>query len=257
MDAAATLDCLLCITGKLKWFNKRTSFYVTVAVAFLFECGMNWYFFELEIFNTIVQRPVLTTEFIDQNSTAFYNYTYYYLGFTAPVSTSESNYFAGAFASGTVRIIVLSAALLVLNSFLLIQLRGIRARKIALSGGEETEAVKNVRTAERKRGIMIAASSFTTIALKMPMMVNYINTNIDGWWLCFSYASTHIETVVYVIPFLFYYFFNTHFKRIANRNIGLVFYPIAKILNISTTAAVLTQLNITKIDPNRLQYSAK
>jgi hypothetical protein len=242
MDVAATLDCYLSITGKLKLLTNRTAFYATVAVALLFECGMNWYFLvELKIFNRIIQRPVEPIEVVANTSTAFYNYTYYFLAFPAPVATSVSNYVAGAFASGTVRIIVFSAALLVLNSLLLNQLRLVRARKVILSGGEETEAVKNVRIAERKRAIMIAAFSLTSIALKMPMMVNYIHGKIESshdWWFCFNYAAIHLETVVYAIPFLFYYFFNTHFKRIVNRNIALVLYPVAKVLNISTSADV-------------------
>jgi hypothetical protein len=143
---------------------------------------------------------------------------------------------------------------------LLNQLRIVRARKVILSGGEESEAVKNVRIAERKRAIMIAVSSLTSIALKMPMMVTYIHSTIESshdWWFCFSYASTHLETVVYAIPFLFYYFFNTHFKRFANRNFALVFNPIAKVLNISTFVDAAADSNLigatTQTFPTRMR----
>jgi hypothetical protein len=141
--------------------------------------------------------------------------------------------------------------------------------------------------AQRRESIMIVLTGFNYILGHIMNVVYTVyfrfvyNSSMDstlGTWNCITFSAFTLISIVYATPFLFYYFFNTHFKKFFNANLSFVLNPfvefwkkrafvlkikaamIAESASISASAVKVTQTtNLERSKENRgnLTFSLK
>jgi hypothetical protein len=164
----------------------------------------------------------------------------------------------------------LSIALVVINSLILGQMRKSTNRRLKIAGvfkidnpiftkneggaiapvtsATASRSVLAAQKAERKRSIMIILTGVNYIVGHSLYIVYTLNTfffqsnRVD--WNCVTLAAKFLLSLAYSTPFFFYYFFNTHFYKIANTNIARFVIPVSKLINPKQSQEASTQEEI-------------
>jgi hypothetical protein len=246
-------DCYLYITGKLSFFVKKSAFYVVLfGLVTISVAAETWRF--------PAYYPGPVTRLLKSNTTVgnttylkTLNVSYYTLIYT---TFDRSVIYSSLNVSLTIfRDIFLCMVILVLNVLILLQMREMTKRRIRLTASGFTAHHQNdARTitagavnttvsvtahqyvrvalkAERKKSIMIVLTgvNYVTCHILFPfvLMINqFVPYILNASVLSCLFSITRSMTyAAYTTPFLFYYFFNTHFKRLTHRNLRFMFYP--------------------------------
>jgi hypothetical protein len=146
--------------------------------------------------------------------------------------------------------------ILVFNMLILYQIREMTKRRISMAAGghttqhqrsvsastavTENQSVRVALKAERKKSTMIVLTgvNYVTCHIAFPfvLIINQFCPYILSTPAlnCLFSVTRFLTYAAYITPFLFYYFFNTHFKRLANRNIRFAFYPFVLVYRMFT-----------------------
>jgi hypothetical protein len=160
-------------------------------------------------------------------------YSQYYTDFEYTVANSSWQV-----AQFLFRDLVLAVALIVINILILAQIKQMTQRRLMLTGGHNNTtgvtdpSVLAAMNAERKRSIMIVLTGLNfvlghSLNVAWRIIDNFIIKHASSpMWVCFSFAAYTLVAIAYATPFFFYYFFNTHFMKCANRTMKYIFYPL-------------------------------
>jgi hypothetical protein len=108
------------------------------------------------------------------------------------------------------------------------------------NGAPVSQSVKDSLRAEKRKAIMIGLTgmnfllghiSYLVLAIMFRFFPKVVNADINSWY-CYSAAAVTIYYASFVTPFLFYYFFNKHFKRFMIKNLMTAVSPFAGLLGI-------------------------
>jgi hypothetical protein len=192
-----------------------------------------------------------------------HNYTYFVEAYTA--FGQSKPYFIIILVQYFSRDLIVIVVIMLLNVLILLQMKEATKRRLTLelvaAAGPAAATAKDTRSvshhpsklfdtrrhssipnhsvliavrAERKKSTMIVLTGVNYIlghALRpVQTIVRFFfksDVNAPGSaWPCFNDVSWFLVYVSYATPFLFYYFFNTQFKKVANTTFKLVFHPL-------------------------------
>jgi hypothetical protein len=68
-------------------------------------------------------------------------------------------------------------------------------------------------------------------------------------WPCFYAVAYFLVYLAYASPFIFYYFFNTQFNKLANTTLEVVFYPLIVLFRVIKPSA--DEIEMTTTGKNR------
>jgi hypothetical protein len=189
-------------------------------------------------FNRFIELSVSSLDYqILQSENQTINYTYYFSSY-ADFHYSEANKVM-SLTSSLFRDMLLFVTLIVINTLILIQMKQMTQRRIVLVSSAPTtsplSANKSVRMslhAEKRKSLMIIATGanylighFLYILITFSIATASPILYLDKWF-CFAFVANSLLWFSYVTPFFLYYFFNIHFKVIANETVKYVLTPL-------------------------------
>jgi hypothetical protein len=218
------------VVKKFEFLLTRTAFYVTTGCAIAFSAALQ--------FNRSIELTTVSVDLeIPQGDNQTINYTYYYYTYTDFHYSLASKVII--LTTYMIRDLIIGVALVVVNILILVQMKQVTQRRVGLTGGGAStsslptnKSVRAAMQAERRKSLMIISTGVNYLlghVLKIVFIFGFMTdspiTYLDEWW-CFNYVASLLLTTSYATPFLFYYFFNIHFRTYANEIIKILFTPL-------------------------------
>lgn len=236
MEIAATLDCLISVRGatsRFKWLLSQLTFGIVVVVAVVFSFLFNSF---IMFQGYIVPNPVNRT-IGDSNET--HQLTLYRMQYTPFRTSALSLDLLGVQA--LLRDIAFPAIIITLNLIILIEMKKITQRKMAVMGSSGKSMKRNSLTiamqAEKKKCAMIVATGIN-YAVGHCMFAAFNTATATGAifssmsWNCVYMIGYVLLFISYGDSFIFYYIFNSQFRKYAIGNFWLVVKPITSLFSI-------------------------
>lgn len=242
MEIAATFDCLISIRQKYKWLISNISFWLVVSSSIVFSFGYHVYtFFQFSVgiryTNTTVNGSVTQSSYYYQKQSSF------------RFSQVSLNLLT---AEALIRDVVFLVILIILNFFILLELKRVTKRRIEMSTSthESAHSVtgtrpprdKNVQlamSAERKKAFMIVATGLSFLlghsllaAFQIATSLFNVSFMTEQSWMCIFNLGNELILISYGISFFLYYAFNTQFRKYVKQDIGILLFPIIKLKQI-------------------------
>jgi hypothetical protein len=198
-EVAASFNCAISIENKLKWFQTKLSFYLTVTAIF----GFCFLFHSYQLFgHTITNTNTTNNEYkLKQTDFAF--------------SISFRNL---KLSSTVLRDFVVLIFLIILNVYILYKMIQIRERRTRLQNTTSTcqQNQSNATQAEQRKAKMIILLFLIYAFGHLPYIIYYLPIRIY-FYLYLSYITSCSEiflSISYITPLFIYFWFDKKFNRV-------------------------------------------
>jgi hypothetical protein len=204
-EIAATFNCAISIEKRMKWCQKRISFWFSVVFILILSFGVEMF-------------PALMYYIVDYDIIDKYNRTIHrYNAFTNELSFKFDIF--GLYES-IIKEVIFLVILLSLNCYILVKLIQIGRRKKRLTTNSSN--IQNSNRAEKRKIIMIIVLFSTFLLGHFPNFLWFTVHNYFGsflFWADFTYCGLIFSYFSYSISFFVYFFFNNIFRRLFLKSI--------------------------------------
>jgi hypothetical protein len=232
---------------KMKFFLTNKAFYtITSCSAVLSVLANQEYFYGLSVISYLKPKSSINETVENATTIVTENYTYYVYVFN---EFGQTQIFYGlTLATSIFRDLFLVIVIIILNILILIEIKKATKRRIALThridlketrntvpeavSFQMSESVMKALKAEKQKAKMIFLSGLNFAIGHLAWLIfSLCNTFIPYFsnssaYGCVDLVADFFLYVSYATPFFFYYYFNMQFKKFANRNLKLAFYPL-------------------------------
>jgi hypothetical protein len=197
-EIAATFNCAISIEKRMKWCERRLSFWLWVIFIFIISFG-------IEMF-PVFMFDIENIEYIDE-----YNRTVHKYDFSSNYLFSKFDKFG--LVDSIIKDVILLLILLTLNIYILFNLIQIGRRKKRLN--TKSSNVKNSNRAENRKIIMIIVLFLKFLLAHLPSFLNFTFSNdifASKFWLDIQDYGTVFLYFSYSTSFFVYLAFNNIFR---------------------------------------------
>jgi hypothetical protein len=194
-EIAATFNCAISIEKKMKWCEKKLSFWLWVVSVFVLSFGVEMF--------PIFTFYITESNYIDKYNRTIHEYSIY---FTDLSSKLKMFYLT----ESIIKDVILLLILLLLNIYILFKLIQIGIRKRRLTSNNQ-----NSNRAENRKIIMIIVLFLTFLLGHLPSFVYFAfgNSYPSIYWIKFLYYGSVTLYSSYSTSFFVYFCFNNIFRR--------------------------------------------
>jgi hypothetical protein len=204
-EIAATFNCAISIEKKMKWCEKRLSFWIWVVSILVLSFGIEMFW-------------LFTFSIFEFNYTDQFNRTYhgYFVWLNADL-LSKSTIVTLGLVQSIIKHVIFLLILLTLNCYILFKLIQIGRRKRRLTTNSSSN--QNINRAENRKIIMMIVLFLIFLLCHFPDFLYYVilelHINISSKFLdVLSYYGSVLLYSSYCISFFVYFAFNNIFKRL-------------------------------------------
>jgi hypothetical protein len=199
-EIAATFNCAISIEKRMKWCEKRLSFWLWVISILILSFGVEMF--------PVLMYTIYDYKVIDKNNRTIHR-------FEAYSNDLIFKYDTFGLAESIIKDVIFLLILLCLNSYILFKLIQIGRRKKRLTSN--SSQIQNNHSAEKRKIIMIMVLFLTFLFGHLPNFVMFTLRDYFGsllFWTNFSYYGTMFSHLRFSTSFFVYFAFNNIFKRL-------------------------------------------
>jgi hypothetical protein len=199
-EIAATFNCAISIEKRMKWCQKRVSFWLWVIFILILSFGVEIF----PVFMVFIRKLHFTDQF---------NRTIYVYDMRLP-SSSVLKLSSFYFSRSLIEDVMFLFILLSINIYILVKLIQIGRRKKRLTS--KNSNIQNSNRAENRKIMMIIVLFLTFLLGHLPRFLTFafIRTGSFQFWLDFSNYGDIFLYFSYSTSFFVYFAFNNNFKNL-------------------------------------------